>query len=152
MDVISANQFSYEQLTEAYNQTRVDYLVPMPMNVARLREYSRVYDISLDHSCVAVDQETMLGLGMLGVRHNRAWITRLGVLPNGRRKGTGARIMETLIEQANNDQLGYVWLEVIKGNTLHTHFFANLILKKRVSSLWHVVRPHQIKINHYCPG
>ena len=123
MDVITADHFTYEQLTDAYNQTRVDYLVPMPMNVARLREYSRVYDISLRHSCVAVDGDIMLGLGMLGVRNNRAWITRLGVLPQGRRKGTGNRIMETLIEQAENDNLGYVWLEVIKGNTpAHTLF------------------------------
>ena len=123
MDVKSANQFTYEQLTDAYNQTRVDYLVPMPMNVARLREYSRVYDISLNHSCVVVNGDIMLGLGMLGVRHNRAWITRLGVLPHGRRKGTGGRIMETLIGQAHNDKLDYVWLEVIKGNKpAHTLF------------------------------
>ncbi len=116
MDLIPASQFSFEQLTEAYNQTRVDYLVPMPMNVARLREYSRVYDISLENSCVAMEDDVMLGLGMLGVRHNRAWITRLGVLPDGRRKGTGRCIMESLIGQAEKNNLGYVWLEVIKGN------------------------------------
>jgi len=123
MDLIPANHFSFEELTEAYNQTRVDYLVPMPMNVARLREYSRIYDINMECSCVAVDNSHMLGLGMLGMRQNRAWITRLGVLPNGRRKGTGGHIMETLIGQAEKNNLGYVWLEVIKGNEpAHTLF------------------------------
>lgn len=116
MELVPANHFSFEQLTEAYNQTRVDYMVPMPMNVARLREYSRVYDINMESSCVAVENKVMLGLGMLGVRQNRAWITRLGVLPTGRRKGVGWRIMNRLIRQAAEINLGYVWLEVIKGN------------------------------------
>ena len=77
MNLYPASKFTYEELTDAYNETRVDYLVPMPMNVARLMEYCRVYDVSLEHSCVAVEEETVLGLGMLGVRQGRGWITRL---------------------------------------------------------------------------
>ncbi len=116
MELVAANQFSLEQLTDAYNQTRVDYLVPMPMNVAKLREYSRVYDIQLSCSSVAVEDNIMLGLGMLGVRDKRGWITRLGVLPVGRRKGTGRCLMQALIQQATLNNLTHVWLEVIKGN------------------------------------
>lgn len=116
MNIYPASNFTFEQLTEAYNETRVDYLVPMPMNVARLMEYCRVYDVSLPHSCVATENETMLGLGMLGVRQGRAWITRLGVLPAGRRKGTGSAIMDGLMEAAQKESVDTVWLEVIKGN------------------------------------
>ena len=116
MDIFPANGFTFEQLTDAYNETRVDYLVPMPMNVARLMEYCRVYNVSLPHSCVAVKGGTPLGLGMLGVRHERGWITRLGVLPAGRRKGTGSAIMSGLLEAAQNESLKTMWLEVIKGN------------------------------------
>ena len=111
-----ADNFTFEQLTEAYNETRVDYMVPMPMNIARLMEYCRVYDVSLEHSCIALENEVMLGLGMLGVRHERGWITRLGVLPAGRRKGTGSTLMEGLLEAAQRESLKTVWLEVIKGN------------------------------------
>jgi ribosomal protein S18 acetylase RimI-like enzyme len=118
MEVLSANKFTYEELTEAYNQTRMDYLVPMPMNVARFQEYTRVYDLDIDSSVVVYDPEDdlMLGLGMLGLRTNRAWITRLGVLPYGRRLGTGSAIMDGLIEQAYKHQCAHTWLEVIKGN------------------------------------
>lgn len=118
MEVLSANKFTYEELTEAYNQTRMDYLVPMPMNVARFQEYTRVYDLDIDSSVVVYDPEDdlMLGLGMLGLRTNRAWITRLGVLPYGRRLGTGSAIMDGLIEQAYKHQCTHTWLEVIKGN------------------------------------
>jgi ribosomal protein S18 acetylase RimI-like enzyme len=116
MELQPANNFTFEELTEAYNETRIDYLVPMPMNVARLMEYCRVYDVALEHSCVAVEGDVKLGLGMLGVRHERGWITRLGVLPAGRRKGAGSALMTGLIERAQKESLKMMWLEVIKGN------------------------------------
>ncbi len=117
MKVITADHYTFEQLTEAYNQTRVDYLVPMPMNVARLKEYSHAYDINLACSFVAIDETNMLGLGMLGVRDGRTWITRLGVLPSGRRRGVGYAIMEALVEKSEECCVDDIWLEVIAGNT-----------------------------------
>ncbi|RMG90499.1 MAG: GNAT family N-acetyltransferase [Chloroflexi bacterium] len=123
MELIAADNFTLEELTEAYNQTRVDYLVPMPMNVARLREYIYVYDVDLSASCVAMDGDVMLGLGMLGIRQKRGWITRLGVLPSGRRRGVGSAIMQELIGQAQKRNLKEIWLEVIKGNTAGFNLF-----------------------------
>ena len=116
MEIKPANQFTFEQLTDAYNQTRVDYLIPMPMNVARLREYTHVYDINLAASTVVIEKTRKLGLGMLGIRGNRSWITRLGVLPDGRKRGIGHAIMEDLIAHSYRHQIQEVWLEVIKGN------------------------------------
>ncbi len=126
MELVSANNFSLEQLTHAYNQTRIDYVVPMPMNVSRLREYARIYDIDMGCSWIAKNGDVLYGLGMLGVRPNRAWITRLGVLPNGRRKGTGRCIMEALINTAVQQNLNSVWLEVIKGNAPAHKLFSKL--------------------------
>ena len=37
IELLSAEQFTFQELTDLYNQTRVDYLVPMPMNTARLQ-------------------------------------------------------------------------------------------------------------------
>lgn len=116
MDIIPANHFLFEELTAAYNQTRVDYLVPMPMNVSRLREYAHVYDVDLNCSCVAMQNGTIWGLGMLGLRGNCGWVTRLGVLPNGRRQGTGSAMLEWMINKSISHHNHQVWLEVIKGN------------------------------------
>ena len=44
--LIPVSRFTYEQLAAIYNQTRVDYMVPMPMNAARLAEYITTYDVS----------------------------------------------------------------------------------------------------------
>ena len=116
--LIPASHFTFEQLTDIYNQTRVDYMVPMPMNAARLAEYVATYDVKLDHSLVAATPGgEMLGVAMLGLRAGRAWLTRLGVIPNTRRNGVGQALVAGLMEQAAQLSIDFVMLEVIKHNT-----------------------------------
>ncbi len=124
--VVPASQFTFEELTEAYNQTRVDYIVPMPMNAARLREYVHNYDVDMDASAVAVEGDHILGLAMLGVRPGHTWITRLGILPAKRRCGTGQLLMEYLIAQSRRLQPEYILLEVIKHNVPAYQLFQKL--------------------------
>jgi ribosomal protein S18 acetylase RimI-like enzyme len=117
LQLLPASAFTIEQLTAAYNQTRVDYLVPMPMNAARLAEYIATYDVSLDDSVVALDEKgQMLGLAMLGVRPGLAWVTRLGVLPAARRRHIGLTLMSALLGNAERRGLRRTVLEVIKNN------------------------------------
>lgn len=121
--LLPASHFSIDDLTAIYNQTRVDYMVPMPMNAARLTEYISVYDVDLEHSLVAMQGDDLRGVAMLGVREGRAWITRLGVIPTTRRNGVGEALMTGLIEQAERLNIQFDMLEVIKNNTpAHTLF------------------------------
>lgn len=124
--VVSTNQFTFEKLTQAYNQTRVDYIVPMPMNAARLREYVHNYDVDMEASAVAILGDQILGLIMLGVRSGHTWITRLGVLPVKRRFGTGQRLMEHLIAQSRRLKVAHVQLEVIQNNVPAHRLFLKL--------------------------
>jgi ribosomal protein S18 acetylase RimI-like enzyme len=125
--LIPVSQFTDEQLASIYNQTRVDYMVPMPMNAARLAEYIKTYDVSREHSLVAQTHDgEMLGVNMLGLREDRAWITRLGVIPNTRRHGVGQVLMESLMEQAARLSINFVMLEVIKNNTPAYQLFLKL--------------------------
>ncbi len=81
LEIIPADNFTIHELVDLYNQTRVDYLVPMPMNEERLAEYIHTFDIDLHASGVArTDDGQVLGLSMLGARPPWAWITRLGVI------------------------------------------------------------------------
>jgi len=127
MEVLPANQFTFEQATDAYNMGRVDYLVPMPMSVARLREYADKYDVDINHSFISVDGEQQIsGLLMLGVREKRTWITRLGVGPNGRKQGTGKGLMQAAIDRSYELEADKLWLEVIKDNDpAHRLFMRN---------------------------
>jgi ribosomal protein S18 acetylase RimI-like enzyme len=121
-----ASQFTLKQLTIIYNQTRVDYLVPMPMNMARMTEYIQVYDADLENSFVAVQGEQMIALGMLGVRAGRTWITRLGVLPGDRRHGVGQSLTVSLLNAAERKGIGFAMLEVIKNNVPAHKLFLKL--------------------------
>ncbi len=116
IQLLPASRFTIDQLTAAYNQTRVDYLVPMPMNAARLAEYIATYDVSLDDSVVALEGGQMLGLAMLGVRPDLAWVTRLGVLPTARRRRIGRTLLTALLSNAQRRGLRRTALEVIKNN------------------------------------
>lgn len=121
--LIPASEFTLDELTGIYNQTRVDYMVPMPMNAARLAEYISVYNVDLEHSLVAMQENDLRGVAMLGVREGRAWITRLGVIPTTRRSGVGEALMVGLLEQAEKLNIQFDMLEVIKNNTpAHTLF------------------------------
>lgn len=123
IELISAANYTIQELVDAYNQTRVDYLVPMPMNAARLSEYIHIYDVDLTRSLVAKENDKLLGLGMLGVRDQRSWITRLGLIAKQRGKGTGQALMEGLLNNSDTEKIPQVFLEVIKGNTpAHTLF------------------------------
>lgn len=115
---VPCSAYDYVALAEIYNQGRVDYIVPMPMNARRLEEYVRAYDVDLAASLVAVDGGDNLanGLGMLGVRGKRSWITRLGVNPERRRRKTGEFLMRHLIEQAQLRNAPEMQLEVIQDN------------------------------------
>ena len=126
IELIPASRFTFEELVAAYNQTRVDYIVPMPMNVARLREYAHNYDVDLEQSAVARRGDQILGLAMLGVRPEHTWITRLGVLPVKRRCGAGQLLMEHLIAQSRRLRVPYIILEVIKGNVPAHRLFLKL--------------------------
>ena len=126
MELIEATKFSLQELADAYNETRIDYIIPMPMTVERLREYIDVYDVDLACSCAAVREGEILGIGMLGVREKRGWVTRLGVLPSGRRQGVGRSIMGYLLDAAHTRDLAEVWLEVIEGNNPAHELFRRL--------------------------
>ncbi len=124
--LIPASRFSVDELTAIYNQTRVDYMIPMPMNAARLADYIERYDVDLDHSLVAMEGETMRGVAMLGLRADRTWITRLGVIPSTRRAGVGEALMRGLLERSAQLGIEFNMLEVIKNNTPAHQLFLKL--------------------------
>jgi len=126
IELIPASSFTIDQLTAIYNQTRVDYMVPMPMNAARLEEYVNVYDVDLDRSWVAAQDHEMLGVAMLGIRKDRTWITRLGVIPSTRRHGAGRALVEGLLDQSARLQINFSMLEVIKNNVPAHQLFLKL--------------------------
>lgn len=124
---VPASHFTYDQLAQIYNQARVDYIVPMPMNGRRMEEYVRYYDVRLDASHVAYNEEGQeTGVAMLGLRDSRAWITRLGVVPHRRGGRIGQYLTEMLLEESAQRGATRVQLEVILGNEPAYRLFEKL--------------------------
>jgi len=114
---VSASVYTFDQLADIYNQARVDYIVPMPMNGKRMKEYVVNYDVSLEASVVTLNDEHLeTGVGMLGLREDRGWITRLGVLPHRRKGHLGQFMMDSMLNSAKDNGASLVQLEVIAGN------------------------------------
>lgn len=124
---VPASSYNFEQLAEIYNQTRVDYIVPMPMNARRMMEYVRDYDIDLDRSVVSLNHAgEESGVGMVGVRGERGWVTRLGVIPERRGRHLGQYLMERMLEEIADAGCSMVQLEVIVGNVPAHSLFLKL--------------------------
>lgn len=124
---VPASQYTHEELAEIYNQTRVDYIVPMPMNARRMAEYVKNYDVDLDLSIVAFnDRDEEAGIGMVGIRGHRCWLTRLGVVPNNRGLRMGQYLMEAMLEKASDKGATQAQLEVIVGNEPAHNLFLKL--------------------------
>jgi ribosomal protein S18 acetylase RimI-like enzyme len=124
---VPASAYTVDQLAAIYNETRVDYIVPMPMTGRRMAEYIRDYDIDLDLSCVIVNAKDQgVALTMIGLRGDRAWATRLGVNPEYRGNKIGQFLMTALIKRSQEYGVRRVQLEVIKGNEPALRLFLKL--------------------------
>ena len=124
---VPTRNYSFDALAEVYNQGRVDYIVPMPMNGKRMAEYVHDYDIDLDASMVAISADQLeLGLIMLGVRDDRSWITRLGIIPERRGHKVGQRLAELMIGASRAMKIRRMQLEVIQGNEPAHRLFSKL--------------------------
>jgi len=130
--VVSASEYTFAALAQIYNQGRVDYIVPMPMNARRMEEYVRYYDVALDASVVMLNSDgEESGIGMLGLRDHRCWITRLGVIPERRGHKVGQFIVESLIDMGRRRGATLAQLEVITGNEPAHALFRKLGFEQR---------------------
>jgi ribosomal protein S18 acetylase RimI-like enzyme len=125
---VATSAYTTDELATIYNAARTDYIVPMPMNGKRMAEYVAAYDIDLAASFVAIDPNDMQpnGICMLGVREQRTWITRLGIIPERRRRKSGEYLMRMEIEASQQRHIKHIQLEVIKGNDPAQTLFSKL--------------------------
>lgn len=127
LTAIPAARYTYDELADIYNASRVDYIVPMPMNAKRMAEYVSAYSVDLEGSFVVLNADSApTGVGMLGWRERRGWITRLGVIPERRGRRVGQFVLESLLNAAQERGAVLAQLEVIEGNEPAHRLFLKL--------------------------
>lgn len=105
-----------ETFIQALNDAYADYFVPIHLTLASLQHLIERESIVMSASRIAVDGDTVVGMGLLGVRQQRGWIGGMGVVPAYRRQGIARRLMEALVAQARDLSLETLQLEVIQKN------------------------------------
>lgn len=125
LDLIPAAAYSLEDLNDLYNRARADYLVPMPMTPESLSLYIVRHSLDLNASRVATLNGEPAGLALLGLRGERAWLTRMGVLREARRAGVGRALVEGVLDVAWAGGAVEAQLEVISDNAIGLRLFRN---------------------------
>lgn len=123
MNLLPADSLLIEALTALYNRARADYLVPMPMTPESMAIYLTRHDIDLAASRIAEIDGESVGLALLGLRDDRAWITRMGVIREARRAGAGRVLIEGLLASAAQRGATSAQLEVIAENAIGQRLF-----------------------------
>jgi len=115
--LIPASTVSWGLLAQTLNQGYCDYPVPIHTTPAQLQRIVAAWDIDLNESVAALASDgELVGIGLLGVRGRRGWVSGLAVVPAWRRRGLGRMLLSRLIEAAQIRGLEHITLEVLTGN------------------------------------
>jgi GNAT superfamily N-acetyltransferase len=117
---------NFEEFTVAFNKAYSDYYVPIVMTPSSFRALMRRDDLEPSASVAALDGDTIVGTGLLGIREHTGWIGGMGVVPSHRRQGIGRQMMHFLLDRAREHHLTTVKLEVIEANQGAHHLYQQI--------------------------
>lgn len=112
----AVSDVDFSAFTSAFNLAYSDYFVPIMMSVPSFRALIDRDDLDLEASVAALDTDTIVGTGLLGIRDQGGWIGGMGVIPRRRREGIGRQMMLYLLDRARERELSWIDLEVIEQN------------------------------------
>lgn len=117
IQILRASDCSFDELATAFNRGFEGYAIPPAMTAQAMEERVTEQDILLDSSLVLSGEDGPAGVGLMGVRGERAWCGELAVAPAYRGGGWGRLLIERLIQVARARHLKEMWLEVLTENT-----------------------------------
>jgi GNAT superfamily N-acetyltransferase len=116
IDYRAISDVDFDAFTTAFNRAYSDYFMPIVMTAPAFRALIERDDLDLSQSVAALDGDTIIGTGLLGVRDRLGWIGGMGVIPERRRQGIGRHMMHYLLARARDMDLAHVDLEVLEAN------------------------------------
>ena len=125
MKLVSADTLGLAGLAELFNAGFSDYVLPMQLDEAALREHLEDNDIDLRDSRVVI-ADRPAAFALLGVRGADAWVGGMATIPEQRRRGLGERALAGILAAAADRGCRTVWLEVIEDNRAAIALYAKL--------------------------
>lgn len=114
--VLTAADTSIDLLLEAINEAYSDYFVPVDLTRRALHLLLARESVVLEESPIAVLDNRVIGMVLLGMRGERGWIGGVGVIPSFRRRSIARHLMTEAIRRAKDLSLKSLQLEVIVEN------------------------------------
>ncbi len=125
MNLAPADTLGLAGLAELFNAGFSDYVLPMQLDEAALREHLEDNDIDLRGSRVVI-ADGPAAFALLGVRGADAWVGGMATIPEQRRRGLGERALAGILAAAADRACRTVWLEVIEDNRAAIRLYARL--------------------------
>jgi ribosomal protein S18 acetylase RimI-like enzyme len=131
VNVVPADTLSVAEIAELFTRGYEGYYVPVQVDEASMRYMIDTWDIDLARSRVAEN----VGFCNLAVRGDRGWIGGIAIVSEARRRGTGRRLMEAVLEVAPP----IVTLEVLEQNEPAIRLYEELGFERtRILEVWSV--------------
>jgi GNAT superfamily N-acetyltransferase len=125
MRLLSADALELPAIANLFNAAFSDYVVPLQLDQAALREHLDVNDVDLESSCVVMD-ESPVAFALIARRGAAAWVGGMGTAPEHRRRGLGERALVAGLEAATVRSCRAAWLEVIAENKAAIRLYGRL--------------------------
>jgi ribosomal protein S18 acetylase RimI-like enzyme len=115
--IISAAEVSLEQLAAAFTAAFAGYVYPMTLTVEQLSRRVRFEHLDIQRSLLAWDVDELVGMALLGLRGDAAWVGGFGITQMYRGRGLSHELMRALIIEARSFGATRLSLEVLRPNT-----------------------------------
>lgn len=120
MEIKNLENIDLEKLVSVINLSFSDYIVPMQLNLEKLKSKIVAEDVKPDLSVGVFDGGEMVGIMLHGIRDSDqgliAYNAATGVIPDYRGKGLVREMYDYLLPELKKLQVKKMGLEVITGN------------------------------------
>ena len=99
-DLRPASAFTNAELAALFTAAYEGYAIPFTVDEPTFTFMMDAFDLDMDQSLVAVEDETAVGLANLGRRGRRTWLGGVGVAPARRCEGIGELLTRSLLDRA----------------------------------------------------
>ncbi|MCU0859091.1 MAG: GNAT family N-acetyltransferase [Thermoplasmata archaeon] len=120
-----------DHLVAAQNEIFSDYVIPMRVTTQYFLEFLRSVGGKISNVHVATDGARIVGYVNPVVDGRESWVGGIGVIPDYRNNGIGARLMEVAEEFSKAEGAEEISLEYILGNERAERLYRRLGYKER---------------------
>lgn len=116
VELVPAATLGSEELAALFTAVYAGYWHPIALDADAFERMVATNDLDLAASRVAMTGGRAIGVAVLGVRDRTGWVGGMGVLPERRGEGLGARLTAALLDAAVGRSVETVRLEVLEQN------------------------------------